>query len=231
MKAVLLTKLRKIIVTDFPNQTTIVNAVLKGIEEAKNNFLFWTNNRLYLSHGPQKMITIHVAQEIAKIKNAPEIFIDATIEDILRCSLEDREAFREYMQKNSIPQGVFSITLDERIEHKNDNDSVSRAIISIKNGIRNIKSEYTYEIERICKMLNTTKEDNSSLNFGLLAFYSDLSCTARKKLNVRIPLIINSFNEVVRKFPNLKSRFVNCKIYQIKSIGEWSIGAYIIERV
>jgi len=218
-------------VTDFPTQTAIVNAVLRGIKEAKNNFLFWTNNRLYLSHGPQKMITIHIAQEIAKIKNAPEIFIDATIEDILRCSLEDRGAFREYMQKNSIPQGIFSITLDDRIEHKNDNDSTSRAIISIKNGIRNVKSEYTYEIERICKMLNTSKKDNSSLNYGILAFYSDLSYTARKKLNVRIPLIINSFNEVVRKFPNLKSKFANGEIHQIKSIGEWSIGAYIIERV
>ncbi len=224
-------RLRRITVNKFPKQEEILKAVLKGIEVAKENFLFWTNDRLYLSHAPQKMISIHVAQEIAKIEEAPEIFIDASVADILRCSLEDREAYYTYMRKNSLKQGTFSITLDERFKHKNDNDSVSRVIISIVNGIRNPKSEYTYEIERICKMLNTSKEENSSLDYGVLAFYSDLSSTARKKLNIRIPVIINSFDEIVEKFPDLKSKFIGGRIVEVEDIGEYSIGAYVIERV
>ncbi len=86
----------------FPTQRSIIDAIIKGINQAKDNFLYWTNDRLYLSYAPAKMLSIHVAQEISKIKNAPEIFIDASISDILRCSLKDRNAFLDYMDKNSM---------------------------------------------------------------------------------------------------------------------------------
>lgn len=215
----------------FPPQDTIVNATIKGINQAKDNFLHWTNNRLYLSHAPAKMLSLHVAQEISKIKNAPEIFIDASISDILRCSLKDRSAFLNYMDKHSIKEGPFSITLDKRIKHKNNNDSISKVIISIKNGLRNIKSEYTNEIERICKMLNSSKEEESSLEYGLYAFYTDLPKSARKKLQARIPQIVHSFDKVVQKYPNLKSSFKDDGIHEIENIGEWTIGVYLIERI
>ncbi len=214
-----------------PTQKSIIDAVIKGINQAKNNFLYWTNDRLYLSYAPTKMLSIHVAQEVSKIKNAPEIFIDATISDILRCSLKDRNAFLDYMDKHSIKEGVFSITLDKRFKHQNNNDSISKVIISVKNGIRNIKNEYTNEIERICKMLNSSKEEESSLDYGLYAFYTDLPKSARKKLQIRIPQIILSFNEIVKKYPNLKSSFKDNGIHEIKDIGEWTIGVYAIERV
>jgi len=215
----------------FPTQDVIVNATIKGINQAKDNFLHWTNDRLYLSYAPANMLSIHVAQEISKIKNTPEIFIDATVSDILRCSLKDRGAFLNYMDKHSIKEDLLSITLDKRIKHKNNNDSISKVIISVKNGIRNIKSEYTDEIERICKMLNSSKEEESSLEYGLYAFYTDLPKSARKKLQTRIPQIVLSFNEVVQKYPNLKSSFKDDGIHDIENIGEWAIGVYLIERI
>ncbi|MDX1810232.1 MAG: hypothetical protein R3331_11920 [Sulfurospirillaceae bacterium] len=214
----------------FPSQESIVNAVFKGIEEARKNFLFWTNDRLYLSHGPEKIITIHVAQAIAKIKSSPEIYIDATVSDILRCSLSDRNGFAKYMKRKGLHEGSFSITLDKRQKHKNDNDSISKAIISIKKVVRNVKNEYSFEIERICKMLDTSAEDNSTLDYGIFAFYSDLSATARKKLDERITLVIQSFDEIVKKFPNLKSNYKSTGVVTEENIGEWLIGMYIIER-
>jgi uncharacterized protein YsxB (DUF464 family) len=218
-------------VARFPDKQNVIDAIIKGINRAKDNFLHWTNDRLYLSHAPAKMLSIHVAQEIAKIKSTPEIFIDASISDILRCSLKNRRAFLDYMEKKGISEGIFSITLDERLRHKNNNDSISKVIISIKNGIRNIKNEYQNEIEKICKMLDTDKEEESSLDYGILAFYSDLPKSARKKLSTRIPQIIENFNEIVAKYPNLKSDFQNSKIHKIDDIGEWIIGVYIIQRV
>ena len=83
----------------FPKKEAIINAVLLGIENAKRNYSFWTCDELYLSYAPPKFLSIHVAQEIAKLDNAPEIFIDATVSDILRCSLPNRSAFREFMRK------------------------------------------------------------------------------------------------------------------------------------
>ncbi|NOX14860.1 MAG: hypothetical protein GXP61_02295 [Epsilonproteobacteria bacterium] len=214
----------------FPTQKTIIDATIRGISKAKDNFIDWTNGRLYLSHAPAKMLSIHVAQEIAKIKNAPEIFIDACVSDILRCSLENRDGFLDYMDKNSISEGVFSITLDEKFKHTNNNDSISRVIITVKNGIRDTKGTYLNEIKRICLMLNSSKEENSTLDYGILAFYSDLPNSARKKLSTRIPLIVQNFDEIVRKFPNLKSNFQDNTIQEIKDIGEWVIGAYTIQK-
>ncbi len=215
----------------FPTKKSVIDATIKGICKAKDNFLLWTNDRLYLSHAPAKMLSIHVAQEIAQIKNSPEIFIDASVSDILRCSLKNRDAFLDYMDKNSIKEGVFSITLDEKFKHKNNNDSISRVIISIKNGIRDTKGIYLDEVEKICKMLDSPKDENYTLDYGILAFYSDLPNSARKKLSTRIPQIIKSFDEIVQKFPNLKASFQDNGIHDMQDIGEWVVGAYTIQKL
>jgi len=215
--------------SSFPKQEEIVAAILKGITTAKENFLFWTNDRLTLSYGPQKIITIHVAQEIAKIQNPPEIFIDATVADILRCSLPDRNSFENYMRDSSLSQGTFSITLDERFVHQNDNDSITRGIVSVNSGVINTKLEYTNEVERICIMLDRELCKISTLDFGIFAFYSDISSIARKKLNNRIPQIISNFDKIVQNHKNLKSTFKGGDIITTKDSGEWCAGCYIIE--
>jgi len=217
-------------VNNFTNQNDIIEAILNGMEKARKNFLHWTNDRLFLSYAPEKMLSIHIAQEIANIKNPPEIFIDATVSDILRCSLKDRKAFLNYMHKNGIKEGVFDITLDERFEHKNNNDSISRVIISVKNGIRSIKEEQLNEIERICKMLDPKNTENSSLDYGVFAFYTDLPFDARKKLDKRIPLFIKSFNAIVEKFPNLKAQYKDRGIKQLDGVGEWVLSTYTITK-
>lgn len=214
---------------NFPSQDKILTAVKQGIITAKENFTNWTSDELYLSYAPPKFLTIHVSQEIAKLDNAPEIFIDATIADILRCSLPKRNAFREYMEENNLAQDIICLTLDERFEHKSDNDSISRVILSIKNGVRNAKDEYKYEVEKICKMLNRETKSDSTLDYGVFAFYLDISNSARKKSEKRIEEIVSSFDEIVSSYENLESRFEGGNINIIKNIGEWCVGCYIIE--
>jgi hypothetical protein len=216
--------------SNFAPQSKIIDALLEGIIQAKNNFLFWTNNRLSLSYGPKEIVTIHIAQEIAKIENAPEIFINATVSDILRCSLPKRDQFLEFMSKRALKEGSFSITLDERVPHTSNNDSISRVIISVLNNVINAKPEYLDEIERICKMLNRDENyPNSSLDYGVFAFYSDITDNARKKLDTRIPEIIKKFDAVVAKYPHLKATFQGGKIKQYQNNSQWSMGCYIIE--
>jgi len=210
---------------NFPSQKQVIDATLQGTIKAAENFLSWTNDRLFLSHGPYKIISIHIAQEIAAMKNAPEIFLDATISDILRCSLRDREAYTSYMEKKKIKQDIFSITLDERFEHQNDEDSISKVIMSVRNGVRNPKLEYSNDIEIICKMLDC----ETSLEYGVFTFYSDLSNNARKKLDKRVPELIKSFEVIVKKYPSLKSSFVSSEIQKIEDSGEWLASCFIIE--
>ncbi len=215
--------------SNFPSQERVIEALLRGIQNAEKNFLFWTNNRLSLSSGPQKIISIHLAQELSVIENAPEVFIDATVADILRCSLPDRKAFKSYMEKNALSQGTFGITLDERFIHHNNNDSISRVIVSIHNGVRTMKPEYTHEIERLCKMLHRKKREDSTLDYGVFAFYADISVLARKKLEKRLMELKTGFDTVVEHFPSLRARLVATPIYKVADVGEWMAGCYIIE--
>lgn len=213
----------------FPNQQDIINAVINGIKKAKTNYSFWTTDELYLSYAPPKFLTIHVSQEIAKLENSPEIFIDATVADILRCSLPNRDAFRDFMKQKYLTQDIMCLTLDERFEHKTDNDSISRVIMSIKNGVRNVQEEYKNEVDKMCKMLERENKEDSTLDYGLFAFYLDISNSARKKADKRVCEIIESFDEIVSNYKNLKSDFKGGEINVIENIGEWCVGCYIIE--
>ena len=213
----------------FPPQNEIIDSILKGMVTAKTNYTFWTADELYLSYAPPKFLTIHVSQEIAKLENSPEIFIDATIADILRCSLPKRDSFRWFMSENNITQDVICLTLDERFEHKSDNDSISRVIMSIRNGVRNAQDEYKHDIDLMCKMLSRDKKEESTLDYGVFAFYLDISNTARKKSDRRIEEIIESFDKIVASHKNLKSSFKGGDINIIENIGEWCVGCYVIE--
>lgn len=214
---------------EFPSQNEIIDAITKGIRTAKANYSHWTADELYLSYAPPKFLTIHVSQEIAKLANSPEIFIDATVADILRCSLPKRDAFREFMKKNYLTQELMCLTLDERFEHKTDNDSISRVVMSLKNGVRNVQEEYKDEVEKMCKMLNRENKEDSTLDYGVFGFYLDISNTARKKSQKRLDEIIESFDKIVSNYSNLKSNFKGGDINVIDNIGEWCVGCYIIE--
>lgn len=213
----------------FPSQNKIVDSVIKGITIAKENYTNWTSDELFLSYGPPKFLTIHVSQEIAKLENAPEIFIDATIADILRCSLPKRDAVKWFMKEHNIVQDVVCLTLDERFEHKGDNDSISKVIMSIRNGVRNAQIEYKNDIHKMCKLLQRDKADESSLDYAIFAFFLDISNTARKKSEKRLEEIIEAFDEIVYSYKNLKSSFKGGDIKKIENIGEWCVGCYIIE--
>ena len=213
----------------FPEQNEIIDAVIKGIRAAKANYSHWTADELYLSYAPPKFLTIHVSQEIAKLSNSPEIFIDATVADILRCSLPNRAGFRDFMREKYLTQDLMCLTLDERFEHKTDNDSISRVIMSIKNGVRNVQEEYKNEVEKMCKMLERDKKEDSTLDYGVFAFYLDISNSARKKTQKRLDEIIESFDKIVSSHNNLKSNFKGGEINIIDNIGEWCVGCYIIE--
>lgn len=216
---------------NFPTQNQIVSAVLTGIQTAKNNFTHWTTDPLHLSYTPDSFLSIHVSQEIAKIPNPPEIFIDASITDILRCSLLKKYEVKEYMGKKNLSNNLISITLDERFEHNSDDDSISKAIIILKNGVRNTKKEYKDDIETLCKLLSQDDKDTSTLDYGIFAFYLDISNTAKIKAHKRVEEIIYSFDKIVNSHTNLKSNFKGGDIIQVNNIGEWCVGCYIIEPI
>jgi len=213
----------------FPLKESVINSVITGMLNAKKNYTFWTCDELYLSYAPPKFLAIHVAQEIAKLEDSPELFLDATVSDILRCSLPNRSDFRDFMKKKYIIDRTLCLTLDKRFIHKSDNDSISKVIMFLKNGVRNVQQEYLDDIELICKMLERDNKDETTLDYGIFGFYLDISSSARKNAKERLGNIIEAFDKIVSSHKNLKSSFKGGSINKIDKIGEWCIGCYVIE--
>lgn len=216
----------------FPTQSRITDTILQGILHARKSFYFWTNSRLSLSYAHEKILTMYVAQEIGNMKNAPEVFMDSDVRDILRCSLENRDSYPDFMRKRGIKDGIFTIVLDERFEHQNDNDSISRVLVSVRNNVINSKSEHLEKIDTICRILYLDDEfSKSSLDYCVFAFYSEISSNARKKLDTRLKEITQKFDEIVKQYPNLTSSLYSLPITKEESKEEWSAGTYVIKRV
>lgn len=215
----------------FPIQTEIIQAIMLGLQTAKKNFSYWTKDPLYLSSAPKNFLSIHVSQSIAQLENTPEIFIDATVHDILSCSLSKKDSARAFMQKNKISQRSISITLDERFEHISDDDSISKVIISLQNGVRNPKDEYLKDIDTMCKMLLRESIDESSLDYAIFGFYMDISNSAKIDAKQRVLQIIESFSNKVNSYKNLKSSFKGGDIIKVENVGEWCVGCYVIEPI
>lgn len=224
-------RLRRITLTKFPSQSRIIDTILQGILHARESFYFWTNHRLSLSYAHEKIVTMYVAQEIGKMRHAPEVFMDSDIRDILRCSLKDRDSYPDFMRKRGIKDGIFTIVLDERFEHKNDNDSISKVLISVRNAVINSKKEHLEKVDTICKMLYLDDEfSSSSLDYCIFAFYSEISSSARKKLDTRFKEITKKFDDIVKKYPNLTSSFYSLPVTKEENKEEWSAGTYVIKR-
>jgi len=215
----------------FPKQNDVINAVLKGIETAKSNFTHWTAQELFLCETISKFLTIHVSQEIAKIKNTPEIFIDTTVADILRCSLPKRNEFKQFMEKKNMKNDSFSLTLDERFSHKSDDDSISRVVISVNHVLGYTKTDYTNSMDTMCKMIERKNQKDSTLDYGIFALYLDISNTARKKTESRLKDILDAFDSIILTKENLKSYYKGISINKIENVGEWCMGCYIVEPV
>ncbi|MEA2018584.1 MAG: hypothetical protein U9N59_09060 [Campylobacterota bacterium] len=213
----------------FPSQKDITKAVINGIVEARDNYTFWTSNKTDLLDADDDFITVHICQNIAAIHNPPEIFIHANISDILKCSLNTREEYKYFMKEHLLSQDTISITLDERFKHQIDNDSISKVLISVKNGVVNSKKEHTNKIEQLCKLLQREKKEDSTLDYAIFAFYLEISDNARIGALQRIDNIISAFDDIVKNYPNLKSTFKGGDINTSENTGQWCVGCYIIE--
>jgi len=214
---------------DFPNKNNIISSIIDGINEARDNYIFWTSNKLYLLDVDDDFLIIHISQCLAKLKNPPEIFMHANISDILKCSLSTKDEYKYFMKKHWLSQDTISITLDERFSNTTDINSISKVIISVKNGVVNSKKEHINKIEQLCKLLQRDKKDDSTLNYAVFAFYLEISINARIKAKQRIENIVSTFNDIVKKYSNLKSTFKGGDINTIENTGQWCVGCYIIE--
>ena len=61
-------------INPFPKQKDVVQAVINGMKKAKDNYTIWTRDELYLSNEADNFLSIHIAQEIAKLSDSSRDF-------------------------------------------------------------------------------------------------------------------------------------------------------------
>jgi hypothetical protein len=158
----------------------IITAVLKGIELSQKKYEAWSGG-WWLWAAPEYLITVNVAENIAKLAGSKYI----TLEESSRDAIEDAGAKgRGRLPRTIREHGRVDIVLWWASE-------TPRAIIEIKNQIYT-NAQYIKDVERIKEFLKRNSQ-SSTLQFGLLAFYDsadeDIHKNADEKITAHVERI------------------------------------------
>ncbi|QBJ79592.1 hypothetical protein [Aquitalea sp. USM4] len=166
-------------------KNAIVQACLDGIENAQNSYNEMSGS--WVCWGPEYFITTEIARSLATLEGTKYI----TLENGTYAALTDA---------NATGRGKFHP--DIRIEGRVDivlwwANGTPRAVIEVKNNVRN-KSNYESDIKRIQTIL-ARKRDQSSLKFGVFAFYTDFRAEDLDKANEQLTQRLSTIKSNVDK--------------------------------
>lgn len=163
----------------------IIESTLDGIDESMNVYQEWSGGE-WLWNAPEYLITVKIAENIAKTKTKKYITLEDNVDYVLNLS-------------NAKGQG--KVSEKTRTNGRSDivlwwADGTPRAIIEVKNSVFRL-DKISHDIERIREVLKR-KKSNNTLQFGLIAFYIDReykSGDAKEKIEKRIYQIYNEIKE------------------------------------
>ena len=168
-------------------KNAVVQACLDGIENAQATYNEMSGS--WMCWGPEYFITTEIARALATLDGSKYI----TLENSTYAALDDA---------NATGRGKFHP--DIRIEGRVDivlwwANGTPRAEKEVKNNVRKI-SNYESDIKRIQTIL-ARKRDQSSLKFGIFAFYTDCRATdlddANERISRRLGIIETNINKLL----------------------------------
>ena len=138
----------------------ITESALDGIDESMKLYQKWSGGE-WLWNAPEYLITVKVAENIANINGNKYITLEDNVDYILDlANAKGQGRISEKIRKN----GRSDIVLWWA-------DGTPRAIIEVKNAVYKL-DKITHDIDRIRNILKR-KKSNSTIQFGLIAFYID----------------------------------------------------------
>ncbi len=203
----------------------IKNAILDGIKEAWEDY-YKASNGEWLWNAPEYFITVKIRDAILKKctqDTSKKIFI--TLEDNVKYILTESNSKGRGKIPNDIRKdGRFDIVLWWA-------SSYPRCIIEVKN--RYNKKQIYSDLERICKTLNKSqKSEDSSLQFGVFAFYTDSYSEQGKSSDIVARRIDNIYTEA-KKIAHREKIQVNY-YYLLKPVkkeqSSWGVAVYIFKK-
>ena len=140
----------------------IVSSTLEGIVQAQRSYVKWTAGD-WLWNAPEYLLTTFIADKISRIDGAKYI----TLENSAKGALDDAGAIgRGKLNSKIRASGRFDVVLWW-------GNYTPRAIIEVKNQISQL-GHIKADLQRISQVLKL-KNDVSSFQFGLMAFYTSAS--------------------------------------------------------
>jgi len=149
---------------------SIISACNKGINSAYKSYEEMSTERLWSA--PEYFITSLIAIEIANSPGSKYVTLEGGIHNSLECAgATGKGKFHKAINLNGRSDIVIWWAGD-----------TPRAIIEVKNRVSN-KKNYEKDIHRIMHMLNR-KSDDSSLQFGVFAFYTSTTKSSKSSASV-----------------------------------------------
>jgi len=172
----------------------IIESTLNGIDESVEVYKKWSGGE-WLWNAPEYLITVKIAENIANIDGSKYI----TLEDNV-----------DYILDVSNTKGKGEVSDSARANGRSDivlwwANGTPRAIIEVKNAVFRL-DKITQDIDSIQEVLKSEKL-NTSLQFGLIAFYIDRGYkTGNAKENIE-QRIYKIHSEIKQLYPD-----ITCKL-------------------
>ncbi|MEA1880285.1 MAG: hypothetical protein U9N11_06555 [Campylobacterota bacterium] len=168
----------------------IIESTLDGIDESMEIYQKWSGGE-WLWNAPEYLITVKIAENIAKINGSKYITLEDNVDYILDVSnAKNKGQVSDLARAN----GRSDIVLWWA-------GGTPRAIIEVKNAVFGL-DKISQDIDRIQEVLKSEQLD-TSLQFGLIAFYIDRGYkTGNAKENVQ-KRIYKIFNEIKEQYPDM----------------------------
>lgn len=170
--------------------STVVSACLEGITNAQNQYVSMSGGD-WVYWAPEYFITSSIAQSLHNTSGRKYITIENGAYDALYCA---GAVGQGRLHRDIRPSGRFDLLLWWAKRHP-------RAVIEVKNRVYN-RSQYESDLKRIVAVINR-KKDNSTMEFGIFAFYSATGNSSKKSsrdiLEKRKENIENNAKKIIGK--------------------------------
>jgi len=181
----------------------IIQSTLDGIDESMEVYQKWSGGE-WLWNAPEYFITVKIAENIAKINGNKYITLEDNVNYILDLSNANNKG---QVADTARGNGRSDIVIWWA-------NGKPRAIIEVKNAVFRL-DKITHDIDRIEEVLKS-KQFETSLQFGLIAFYIDRNYktgNAKEKIEERIYKI---YDEITEQYPNISCKLIARKKETIK---------------
>lgn len=169
----------------------VVQAAIQGISEAHQDYEKWSNGE-WLWRAPEYYATTCIAQKISKLGQFGYLTLEHCVLDAVECA---NARGRGRLPERLRPNGRFDILL---WKNNGENDATPLAPIEVKTKTWRF-TNVVDDLDRIVASITRNNNNNNTIEFGLIAFYSSCKGSRTVSAEDRLKATLESIENESRK--------------------------------